>query len=149
VYFAPCSCSRHKLCLCPYQIRRCAPAFGSTSHPKLFDYYFSSRCLTRSLSASRSALLATCARTFTPPCPSGLSDPGLHQPTLLCVSTSSSWYFLYIFLPNILLNSSMSPVFTISSTRLICLLSAHNRHSLKLLIRLVNCEGHSLDVRPL
>ena len=43
----------------------------------------------------------------------------------------------------------MSGVSATSSTRLICLLSAHDRHSLKLLTRLVNCEGHSLDVRPL
>jgi hypothetical protein len=66
-------------------------------------------------------------------------------------STSSSLYvhFLYIFLPNILLNSSISRVSTTSSTRLVWLLSAHDRHSLKLLTRLVNCEGHSLDVRPL
>lgn len=54
-----------------------------------------------------------------------------------------------IFLANILLKSSISRHSTTSSTRLICLLSSHWRHSLMLMTCLTSCEGHSLDVRML
>ena len=54
-----------------------------------------------------------------------------------------------IFLANILLKSSISRNSMTSSTRLICLLSSHWRHSLKLMTCLTSCEGHSLDVRML